>query len=211
MLVFSVARPFFSKSRCEFTYDIADTKTVPLAWTRVGCRLQPVMAALEARLRDAGELELAHRYNPVWHEDFLVRVKKRNREFIRLIAREAKLIDAVINVGTLRTRRAELQFERVASHVLRKFNSVDMRELIPKILEETARILSEDPACRGDYLVNTRTNQSSDALPPRRPNRRIRLEKDGHYRRTYRSRKMAYPGIIADINARGRKPAAKRV
>ena len=143
LIVFSACRPFYGRPRCDFTYDVADAKTFHSAWRSLGNSLRTALAPIERRLRDAGDVELAHRYAAVWHLDVLRSVKKRPRPFIRLIAREAKLVEAVIDLGTRRGKNAALRFQRIAENTLLNFHGVDMTELIPVLLEEATRVLAE--------------------------------------------------------------------
>lgn len=153
MLVYSVSRPFFGRPRSEFTYDPADAETMKSAWQFIGTGLRNVLAEIEARLREEGEIELSHRYEPVWYQDILRAVEKRERHFLKLLAREAKVIDAVIDLGTRRDAAAESRFERAAGGALRNFGGVDMRALIPKILGQTASLL--DSQTRETDLVSS--------------------------------------------------------
>jgi len=148
MIVWSACRPCFGRPRYEFTFDVADPRTFGSAWRLLGKSLRGTLAPIEKRLREAGEFELAHHYAPVWHQDILVAVKKRPRPFIRLIATEARLVDAVIDLGTRRDEHAATRFHRIASNVLRSFLGEDMRELTPMVLDEAGRVLS---ARRADF------------------------------------------------------------
>lgn len=141
LLVYSVSRPFFGRPRAEFTYDAADAETIESAWQFIGTALRGVLGEMEARLREAGAVELAHRYDPVWYQDILAAARKRERHFLKLLAREAKVIDAVIDLGTRRDSGAEARFERIAGGALRNFHGVNMREMIPKIRVRTSSLL----------------------------------------------------------------------
>jgi hypothetical protein len=144
LIVFSACRRYYGRPRCDFTYDVADPKTFHSAWRSLGNSLRTALAPIERRLRDAGDFELAHRYAAVWHLDVLRSVKRRPRPFIRLIARETRLVEAVIDLGTRRGKNAALRFQRIAENALLNFHGVDMTELIPVLLEEATRVLSEE-------------------------------------------------------------------
>jgi hypothetical protein len=143
MIVFSACRPYYGHPRHDFTYDVADPRTFHAVWRSLGNALRGALAPVERRLREAGDLELAHRYAAVWHQDILVSVKKRPRPFIRMIALEARLVDAVIDLGTRRGACAALRFQRIAGNTLRNFYGEDMTDLIPALLEEATRILAD--------------------------------------------------------------------
>ncbi len=78
-----------------------------------------MLSRLETRLRSGGLDALARRYSPVWYEDVVAAVKRRPKPFLFLIAREARLIDAVIGLGTSRDALAARCFSRAANSVLR--------------------------------------------------------------------------------------------
>lgn len=169
LIVFSASRPFYGRPRSEFTYDVADPATLPSAWRAIGNSLRTVLAPIERRLRQLGDEPLAHRYAPVWYQDVLVSVKRRPRPFVRLIALEAKLIDALIDLGTQRNEAAARRFHRVAINSLRRFHGDDMTALIPQTLEEAARVLAAEGARRGHNLLNRRVAEHRDTRAARSP------------------------------------------
>jgi hypothetical protein len=143
MVVYSACRLFYGHPRTEFTYDIADEATFPSAVRKIGCGIERTLAPLEARLEAGGHAEVARKYCPLWCEDVLAAVKKRPQRLITLLAREAKLIDAVIELGTQHNRAAARRFERRANSALRNLGGVDMRDLLPRVLKEATMVLAE--------------------------------------------------------------------
>jgi hypothetical protein len=163
MVVYSACRLFYGHPRTEFTYDIADEATLPAALRAIGCGIERTLARLESRLRAGGCAELARNYSPLWYQDVLAAVKKRPQRLVTLLAREAKLIDAVIDFGTQRNWATARRFERRATSALRNLGGVDMRGLLPRVLNETTIVLAEQ----------RREGARNDDEPamPSRPNR----------------------------------------
>jgi hypothetical protein len=211
MIVWSACRPCFGRPRFEFTFDVADPRTLRSAWRSLGKSLRATLAPIEKRLREAGEYEVAHHYAPVWHQDILVAVKKRPRQFIRLIATEARLVDAVVDLGTRRDEHAATRFHRIATNVLRSFLGEDMTELTPRLIAEAARVLTAGGAHRADHVVDSRVAKHRHARAAGSPDFGIGREEDGDHRRPHRGRQMADAGIVAEVDARGREPAGQRV
>jgi hypothetical protein len=144
MVVYSACRLFYGHPRTEFTYDIADEATLHAAVRTIGCGIERTLAFLEARLKAGGCAELARSYSPLWYQDVLAAVKKRPRRLITLLAREAKLIDAVIDLGTQRNRAAARKFVRRSNSALRNLGGVDMRSLLPRVLHEVTMVLAQE-------------------------------------------------------------------
>jgi hypothetical protein len=107
-----------------------------------GRSLQTVLRRIEARLLEAGMVELAHRYAPVWHKDVLVSVQKKPRPYVELLMAEAALINAVIDLGTERSVQAANRFATCVNLNLRKMCGMDLRDLGTGVLEEATRVLN---------------------------------------------------------------------
>jgi hypothetical protein len=129
------------KPRTEFTYDVSDPETLPLAFYMIGRSLQTVLERVEKLLYAANRPELARRYAPVWHEDILGAVRRRPKRLIGIFADEAALIDAVIDLGTVRNANAVRRFSRSANMALRNIYGEDMQTLGVQVLDETTRQL----------------------------------------------------------------------
>jgi hypothetical protein len=143
MVVYSACRLFYGRPRTEFTYDIADEATFPSAVRKIGCGIERALTSLGARLEAGGRVELERKYSPLWYQDVLAAVKKRPQRLVTLLAREAKLIDAVIDLGTQRNRAAARRFEKRANSALRNLGGVDMRDLLPRVMNEVTFLLAE--------------------------------------------------------------------
>lgn len=143
MVIYSACRLFYGHPRTEFTYDIADEATLPAAVRAIGCPIERTLAPLEARLEASGRAELGRQYSPLWYQDVLAAVKKRPQRLMALLAREAKLIDAVIDLGTQHNRAAARQFAKRSNSALRNLGGVDMRDLLPRILNDATMVLAQ--------------------------------------------------------------------
>jgi hypothetical protein len=167
MVIYSACRLFYGRPRTEFTYDIADDTTLPAAVRAIGCPTERTLAALEAQLEAAGYHELGRQYSPVWYQDVLAAVKKRPHGLIALLAREAKVIDAVIDFGTQHGAAAAAQrFARRSNSALRNLLGVDMRELLPRVLNEVTMVLAEERrAVAGSAIVEVRANGLQRGFP----------------------------------------------
>ncbi len=137
MIVYAASRPFYGRSKPEFTWDPADTNTLERALHGIGAAIQRTLGRVEMRLRDCGYTELACRYSPVWHLDILLAARHRPKPLVALLAREARLIEAVIGWGTERSESAALRFLRVANSSLRNFHGIDMTGLVEGVMKET--------------------------------------------------------------------------
>ncbi|MEQ1947065.1 MAG: hypothetical protein ABL995_07740 [Bryobacteraceae bacterium] len=146
MIVYSVCRPFPGRSRTEFIYDVADEEALTLATRWIGTATQQVLAKAEARLVECGKRELACRYSPFWYEDVIRAVRRKPVRLISLLGDEGMLINAVIRLGTSGANgntSGVKPFVRTASLAMRTVFGMDLRVLLPRVLEEATRILTE--------------------------------------------------------------------
>ena len=146
LIVYEASRLCFGRARTEFTYDVADPETLPVAFRMIGQSMQRVLAGVETRLRESGRAELARRYAPVWHQDILNAVKKRPKPLLELLGDEAALINAVIDLGTDRRMSAVKPFAKAACAALRNMYREDMRVLALRALEEATGALTQPSA-----------------------------------------------------------------
>jgi hypothetical protein len=135
VIVYAASRPCYGRPTTEFTYDLADPATLPSAMRSIGHATRRVLAPLEQRLRDSGRPDLAIRYAPVWYQDILRAVQKKPKMLIGLLAAEARMVDAVIDLGATGN---VTRFERAATLALRSVGGVDMRSLAPRALRLVA-------------------------------------------------------------------------
>jgi hypothetical protein len=118
-LVYQASRVWHG-TRTEFTFDCVDPQCLKNALTMIGRSLQDVMAPVESRLRGAGLEGLASRYAPVFYEDVRREVLKKPTRLVALLAEEASMIDAVIDLGTSRTALAAKRFLRIGTEAARR-------------------------------------------------------------------------------------------
>lgn len=158
LVVYEACRAYYGRPRTEFTYDVADPATLAAAIRTIGRSMRTVLERTEKRLHEAGRPELARRYAPVWHQDILAAVRKKPKRLLGLLANEGLLINAVIDLGTLRNQTAMNRLAKVQNAALRKVFGVDMRELGGRMLDQATRVLSgsseaihsvDDLLCRG--------------------------------------------------------------
>lgn len=181
MIVYQACRPFFGKPRTEFTYDLRDfpwcEETLAASWKLTGRGLQRVMGGLEARLRAMGNEQLARRYSPVWFEDVLVAVQRRPRLYADLLAREAAVINAVIDLGTQPKVDSVNRSSKIISQQLRKIhgpkNSMDLRSLGYGVFEEASRALAQHAASDGERGEDGGILQNAHMQATRSPDFRI--------------------------------------
>jgi len=181
MIVYQACRPFFGRPRTEFTYDLRDfpwcEDTLAASWKLTGRGLQRVMAGLETRLRDLGNEQLARRYSPVWFEDVLIAVQRRPKMYADLLAREAAIINAVIDLGTQPTVESVNRSAKIINQQLRKIhgprNAMDMRSLGYGVFEEATRVLAQQSAGGADGVLDTWANQDAGMRTSRSPDLRI--------------------------------------
>lgn len=150
IIVYQACRPFFGKPRTEFTYDLRDfpwcEDTLAASWKLTGRGIQRGLAQIEKRLHEMGNERLARKYSPVWHEDVLVAVKRKPRVYADLLAREAAIVNAVIDLGTQPTIASINRTAKVINQQLRKMHGDDMRKLGCGVFEEATRALASKSA-----------------------------------------------------------------
>ena len=210
LIVYAACRPCYGRPKTEFTYDIADPATVPAALRSIGRAMQALLEPIEKRLLDAGMPALSRRFAPVWHKDILIAVKQKPKRLIGLIASEARLIDAVIDLGTMGD---VIRFERAAGSALRKVGGDDMRELGLRALIEAAKVLSKESRAVGgiEGLIDTGILENDDARPARSPDGGVGGKKNRHYGRARGGSQVADARVVPDEHASGGEMARKPV
>jgi hypothetical protein len=229
MVVYQSSRVFTSKARHRFTYDLRDypdcRPALAAATMQIGVRVERVLEQLHQRLIDAGQPELARRYTPTWHSDVVKAVRRKPRRFLDLLMREAEIVNAVIDLGTDRTHLAVYSCARKINAALRSIQGVDMRILGVEILEAATRALTQSPTQApvrspirapikamsggGQDVFDARVLQHRDVTTARRPNLRVRGQKNGDHGNAHRSGKVPDARIVADIQPRGSEPATQ--
>src|ERR1700736_2328392 len=77
LVVYAAGRPCYGRPPSDFTFDVADSATLPAACRMIGGSIQFQLGRIESRLRAAGRIELGRRYAPVWHMDVLRTVRNK--------------------------------------------------------------------------------------------------------------------------------------
>ena len=208
MLVYAACRLCYGRPRTEFTYDVADPRAVSSAMHNIGSTLKLVLELVEKRLRDEDKNELGRRYSVIWRQDILREVKKKPKMLITLLATEANVIDAVIDFGTSGDPR---RFSRFSKAALRSVLGDDLLDLVPRVLEESDRVLAELKASGFSNLLDFRIAHGDDAISARRPDLWIGGEKDRDDRNADGGGQVSDPGIVADVDARGCEPAGELI
>jgi len=215
MIVYQASRLCHGRPRTEFTYDLRDypecRTTVAASWKLTGRAIQGILGRIERRLQQAGKIELAHRYAPVWHQDVLVAVKNKPKGYVDLLSAEAAVINAVIDLGTGRSIEAAKCFAKTAHLNLRKLYGMDLQDLGAGALAEATRSLAHRRAGGGGDFGNGGTLENSDVRAAGSPDQRIASHEDGDDGRARGGCQMRDAGIIADVDARRRDPAGQIV
>ncbi len=210
-VVYAACRPCYGQPRTEFTYDIADLDaTLNGSLRSIGRAMQTVLDPIHKRLVEAGLPELSRRYAPVWHKDILRAVKESPKRLIRLIASEARLINAAIDLGTMHDAG---KFERAAGSALRNVAGADMRELGLRALLEASKVLAKEnrTAGGGDGLIDRGVFENDDARPAGSPDPRVGGKKNRYHRSAHGGSQVADAGIVPDIHASGGEMTRKPV
>lgn len=146
LTLYRAARVCHGRPRGDFTYDLRDypvcENTVEQATKMTGLRLHSILTSIEQRLLREGKPELARRYSPIWHEDVVVAVRKKPKQFIELLTAESSFINALVELGLNRTPAGLHRFAKLANQTLRKVCSMDLRHLGVRALEQTTKVLA---------------------------------------------------------------------
>ncbi len=177
MIVYQASRRFHGRPRTEFTYDLEDfperQTTVASTWKMIGHSMRTVLERIEKRLREAGRVDIAHRYAPVWHQDILNTVRKKPKRLVELLSAESALINAVIELGTQRSVQSANRFARTVTLNLRSMHGLDLRAAGVGVLEEATRALTHGDAGGRQNLLDRRILQNRDVRAAWRPDFRI--------------------------------------
>ena len=187
MVVYSSCQPFYGCRPAEFAYDICELATLSTPLRLIGRNMQARLTQISGGFR--GDPRLKRRFLPVWHADILRTVKNKPRMLIEMLAREASMTAALIDLGIRRNARAEKRFA--------------------KAVERTARILGLDSAVLQDTMLQTAIEdlrdsgifEDGDMVAPGSPDTRIGRDENRNDRSPGGGGQMANPGIVPDIHA----------
>jgi len=152
ILLFQATPPFRAKVRTDLTYDVLNPEMLAFLVRRAKPGLTQSLAAVEAKLRAAGQIELAVQYDPRRVADILASVRRLARSrrcLLSLIRGEGILVDALVQLGGAHGLSARKQRARMASFC-RKWNSQlrrmcigkDLSCLAPSILQAATQALA---------------------------------------------------------------------
>jgi hypothetical protein len=186
--VFSACQPCYGRRPMEFTYDIGDLATIPAAMRLIGRGLQGRLAAISTDLEDA---RLKRRFGPVWYLDILNTVKRKPRIFMELLAREATMINSLIDLGTMRDERTVKRFLKNAGAAARVLG-IDSDALCDLVLRTGL-----------ENLGDGRVFEDGDIFAAGSPDLRIGGEEDGDHGSSDSGGQVADAGIVPDVQACG--------
>lgn len=187
MVVYSSCQPCYGARPMDFTYDIGDLVTLSNVLRLIGRAMQARLAQVSARIHS--DPRLKRRFLPVWHLDILKAVKTKPRTLIETLAREAVMINALIELGAVHTDRSMKRFEKSAASLARILG------LDPTVLQNLVLRTS------AENLVDGRILQNDDPFAPGSPDARVSRDEDRDYRSPDGCGQMADPGIVPDIHA----------
>jgi hypothetical protein len=184
MIVYSSCQPSYGQRPMEFTYDLGDPATLPLALRLIGRTLQTRLAQIHCE-----DARTKRRFAPVWHVDIVNAVKRKPRLLIELLAREATMINALIDLGTMGEKRVAKRFVKstlAAARVL----GVDSDILRELVLRTGAENLGYRRILEDDHVIAAGS-----------PDMGIGGDEDGNDRRPDGRGQVADAGIVSDIHA----------
>jgi hypothetical protein len=189
MVVYSSCQPYFGRRPMEFTYDIGDLVTLSTVLRLIGRGMQARLAQVSAGIHS--DPRLKRRFLPVWHLDILKAVKNKPRTLIEMLAREGCMINALIELGTMRDARTAKRFMKTTAAAARILG-VDSEALLDLVV----RTGSEN-------LVNGRIFEDDDVFSPGSPDEWIGGDEDRDHGSAYGCGQVADAGIVPDIHACG--------
>jgi hypothetical protein len=184
--VYSACQPCYGRRPMEFTYDLGDLASITEALRLIGRGLQVRLTQISAGLDDP---KLRRRLGPVWHLDILNVVKRKPRTLLEFLAREAMMVNALIELGTMRDKRTAKRFVKstwAAARVL-GVPSEALQDLVLRTGIEN--------------LVDGGVIKDSDMTSSGSPNGRIGGEEYSDHGRADGCGQMADPGVVPDVHA----------
>ena len=189
IVVYSSCQPCYGRRPMEFTYDIGDIIRLRTVLRLIGRGMQTRLKQISAGIQS--DPRLKRRFLPVWYLDILKAAKNKPRTLIEMLAREAAMINALINLGTAYSPRAEKLFVKNTASMARILR-VDSKTLQDLVLRAGA-----------ENLGDGRIFEDGDVVPARSPDEGI----GGYENRDDGSPdgrgEMADARIVPDIHACG--------
>jgi hypothetical protein len=188
MVVYWSSQPCFGRRPMDFTYDIGDLIALSTVLRLIGRGMKANLAQISAGFES--DPRLKRRFLPVWHLDILKAVKNKPRTLIEMLAREATMINALIELGTMRNKRTTRRFIKNTAAAARVLG-VDSGVLQDLVLRTGA-----------ENLTHGRIFEDADAVSAGSPDAGICGDEDCDDGSSDGCGKMADAGIVPDINAR---------
>jgi hypothetical protein len=188
IVVYSCCQPCYGRRPMEFAYDFGDAATLSSALRLIGRSLKARLAVLSERITDP---RLKRRFAPVWHLDILQTAKNKPRLLIELLAREASMVNALIDLGTVGTERSARKFVKAVVAVAR-VAGVDSTVLQDLVLRTGV-----------ENLVDGRVFEDDDSLAAGSPDARIGGDEYRDHGSADGCGQMADAGIVSDVHACG--------
>jgi hypothetical protein len=187
MVVYSSSKPCYGQRPMEFTYDIGDPAALTAALRLIGRSLQARLAKISARFPSHARLK--RRFAPIWHMDILNSVKTKPRTLIELLAREATMVNALIDLGTRRDERTVKRFVKSTWSAARVMG-VDSEALQDLVLRTSV-----------ENLGNARIFEDDHVFPTGSPDLRIGGDEDCDHGGPDSRGQVADAGIVPDVHA----------
>lgn len=153
LVCYAASKPFLSRLKGEFTYDVLNSANMADFWRTGRVRLPLVLAPLEESLRAAGEADLALLYRSRRAPHIALRSERRtlyHKRACGLLAAETGLLSDLIAVGghgslpQTRQDRIVRRFVRRWTTRLRRFYpNQDFSSLGPALLDEITAVAVE--------------------------------------------------------------------
>jgi hypothetical protein len=152
ILLFQSTPPFRAKARTDLTYDVLNPITLEILVRKARPGLTQSLAAVEARLRSAGQIELASQYAPRRVSEILAsvpRLARSRRSLLSLVRSEGMLVNALVQLGGAPDLPPRKQTMRMASFskkwtllFRRMCTGKDFSSLAPSILDAATEALA---------------------------------------------------------------------
>jgi hypothetical protein len=189
MVVYSSCHPCYGRRPMEFTYDIGDLVTLSTVLRLIGRSMQARLAQISAGF--TSDPRLKRRFLPVWHVDILKAVKNKPRTLIEMLAREGIMINALIELGTMRNARTTKRFLK------NTWSAARILGVTSEVLEDLVLRIS------AENLINGRIFEDDDAFSPGSPDARIGRDENRDDRCANGRGQVTDAGIVPDIHACG--------
>jgi hypothetical protein len=189
IVVFSSSKPCHGRRPMEFTYDLADSTILPTAFRLIGRSMQTRLAQISLGFQSNPRLR--HRFAPAWHLDILNAVKRKPRELRELLASEAAMINALINLGTIRDERSARRFVKSTASAARTMG-VDSAALQDLVLRTAV-----------ENLVERGILEDDDVFTAGSPDARVGGDENRNHGSPDGCRQMADAGVVSEVQACG--------